>query len=341
MGGQKEGLLLFKKQTLFSFPLQPSERRCFTVRKIRCLSLGEGKPKMEITWSYTWKILRHLILPFSSRRREAWTLSKIILRENWRQGSHFLLRKSYIWAPVCIAIIALAIQVPESPKATQIKEVVVVKEVTKVEKIESTVELKEFVIPVAEELGYSPEDCPIPWNIFSATDAARWIMEDYAQKNYMRFYTFRHIPTGSPLKNGIVRTKFGVSVNAAMGGLSYKGPHTGVDFPAELGTEVIATADGRVKIAKNLGEWGNLVVISHGEIDGELITTYYAHLQDLKVYVGQDVRRGDIIGKVGVTGLATGPHLHYEVKIFPTKIGIPTNPEYWLPPECFPPVNQK
>jgi murein DD-endopeptidase MepM/ murein hydrolase activator NlpD len=87
--------------------------------------------------------------------------------------------------------------------------------------------------------------------------------------------------------------------------------HTGMDFRAETGDPVRATADGNVTIAGWQGGYGKMVEIDHG--NG--LATRYAHLSDIGVKVGQRVRAGFIVGKVGSTGRSTGPHLHYETRI--------------------------
>ena len=86
--------------------------------------------------------------------------------------------------------------------------------------------------------------------------------------------------------------------------------HTGIDIRANLGTPILATADGSIAKAAMQGNWGNLIVITH--TDG--YETWYAHLKGFNVNEKQEVKKGDIIGYVGNTGLSTGPHLHYEVK---------------------------
>ncbi|WP_299606906.1 peptidoglycan DD-metalloendopeptidase family protein [uncultured Aquimarina sp.] len=86
--------------------------------------------------------------------------------------------------------------------------------------------------------------------------------------------------------------------------------HKGIDIRAKIGTPIVATANGTVKVAKKEENWGNLIVISHS--DG--FETWYAHLDSFDVKENQQVRVGDIIGKSGNTGLSTGPHLHYEVR---------------------------
>lgn len=88
--------------------------------------------------------------------------------------------------------------------------------------------------------------------------------------------------------------------------------HTGLDFPAPYGRTVYAARAGRVHGAGwNPGGYGTLVVIGHGHG----VQTYYAHLGRVYVRVGQRVRTGTAIGAVGATGQATGPHLHFEVRL--------------------------
>ena len=95
-------------------------------------------------------------------------------------------------------------------------------------------------------------------------------------------------------------------------------PHTGIDYAAAYGTPVRATADGSVSFAAVRGGYGNLVEVQHP--NG--YATRYAHLSRLAVREHQPVRQGDVVGWVGATGLATGPHLHYEVR----RKGQPVDP---------------
>lgn len=85
--------------------------------------------------------------------------------------------------------------------------------------------------------------------------------------------------------------------------------HPGLDISADRGTPIYATAAGRVEVAAPSGDYGNLVVIDHGFG----LVTRYGHLSKFGVWHGREVKRGDIVGYVGATGRATGPHLHYEV----------------------------
>lgn len=87
--------------------------------------------------------------------------------------------------------------------------------------------------------------------------------------------------------------------------------HTGVDFRAETGSPILATAPGKVIAAEYNGGYGNMVEVEHA--NG--LTTRYAHMSAISVSVGQTVRTGSVLGKVGSTGRSTGPHLHYETRI--------------------------
>jgi murein DD-endopeptidase MepM/ murein hydrolase activator NlpD len=90
------------------------------------------------------------------------------------------------------------------------------------------------------------------------------------------------------------------------------GFHAGIDLLASVGTPVVAAAPGRVTWAGwKVGGWGKLVVVRHA--DG--VQTLYAHLESISVRVGWVVSGGTILGRVGATGNATGPHLHFEVHV--------------------------
>jgi murein DD-endopeptidase MepM/ murein hydrolase activator NlpD len=97
-----------------------------------------------------------------------------------------------------------------------------------------------------------------------------------------------------------------------------KRPHRGTDYAAPRGTPVYAAGDGRVVEAGYTRANGNYVFIQHGEI----YKTHYLHLNKRRVKKGERVQQGDVIGTVGSTGAATGPHLHYEFLVS----GVHRNP---------------
>lgn len=86
--------------------------------------------------------------------------------------------------------------------------------------------------------------------------------------------------------------------------------HPGIDIAINMGTPVVATADGQIVQSGPAGGYGNLVQIDHG--NG--ISTLYGHNSQLAVSVGQTVEKGQIIAYAGNTGKSTGPHVHYEVR---------------------------
>jgi murein DD-endopeptidase MepM/ murein hydrolase activator NlpD len=99
--------------------------------------------------------------------------------------------------------------------------------------------------------------------------------------------------------------------------------HNGVDISAPKGTEITATGDGVVVDAgRHESGYGNEIVIDHGRG----IETKYGHLSEVYVVAGQEVKAGEVIGAVGMTGKATGPHLHYEVRVGQA----PVNPAKFL-----------
>jgi len=98
--------------------------------------------------------------------------------------------------------------------------------------------------------------------------------------------------------------------------------HTGIDIAAPRGTPVKAADGGQVIQASYNSGYGNCILIYHG---GGM-ATWYAHLQGFNCSVGQNVSKGQVIGFIGSTGLVTGPHLHFEVRIN----GVPQNPMQYL-----------
>ncbi len=116
-----------------------------------------------------------------------------------------------------------------------------------------------------------------------------------------------HTPSIAPVK-GRISSGFGNRPHPILRVTRF---HDGVDIAASRGTPIVATADGVVTKAGWVGSYGNAVEISHGYG----ISTFYAHNSRNAVKVGATVKKGQVIAYVGSTGLSTGPHVHYEVRV--------------------------
>lgn len=119
--------------------------------------------------------------------------------------------------------------------------------------------------------------------------------------------------------SGMESSGFGYRIHPIDGELSF---HYGTDFAANSGDDVTAFADGYVYAAGTSEGYGNYLILTH---EGGF-STIYAHLSSINVYEGEMVSRGQLIGAVGQTGKATGPHLHFELLCS----DIYLNPEYYL-----------
>src|SRR5450830_365588 len=107
---------------------------------------------------------------------------------------------------------------------------------------------------------------------------------------------------------GILTSGFGSRMHPILG---YVRPHTGIDLAAPRGTPIVAADGGQVLQASYEGGYGNSILIYHGGS----FATFYGHMSGFAVSQGQMVKRGQVIGYVGSTGLSTGPHCHFEVRI--------------------------
>lgn len=116
------------------------------------------------------------------------------------------------------------------------------------------------------------------------------------------------VPRGFPLRSGVLTSTFGMRAHPILGVVR---GHGGVDLAAPAGAPVFATGPGKVVSAGWAGGYGLLVTIDHGS--GK--QSRYGHLSAASVAVGQLIPAGTVVGFVGSTGLATGPHLHYEIRI--------------------------
>ena len=116
------------------------------------------------------------------------------------------------------------------------------------------------------------------------------------------------VPTQPPVAGGVLGSSFGWRIDPLNGRSAL---HTGLDFPSEPGTPILAAAGGVVVIQEYHPAYGNMVEIDHGN---DLITRY-AHASKVMVKKGDLIKRGQKIAEVGTTGRSTGPHLHFEVLV--------------------------
>ena len=117
------------------------------------------------------------------------------------------------------------------------------------------------------------------------------------------------VPSEKPVKTAAFTSGYGVRSDPFKGSSAM---HAGIDLSGPSGTPIYATADGVVGTAGwHTGGYGNLIKIDHGRG----IETRYAHLSSVGVRAGQQIKRGQLIGRMGSTGRSTGSHLHYEVRI--------------------------
>jgi len=129
------------------------------------------------------------------------------------------------------------------------------------------------------------------------------------------------LPSMAPVVDGWYSSNFGYRIDPFNGQQSF---HDGIDFPAEVGTPIVAAASGKVIAAEWHVQYGKMVEIDHG--NG--LVSRYAHAATLLVKDGDLVVRGQRVATVGTTGRSTGPHLHYEVRLN----GVPQNPARFLLP---------
>jgi murein DD-endopeptidase MepM/ murein hydrolase activator NlpD len=130
-----------------------------------------------------------------------------------------------------------------------------------------------------------------------------------------------HTPSISPVPGGFVTSGFGRRTDPFTGSNSF---HSGLDICAPKGTPIVATADGIVTSSARRVGYGKTVCIDHGRG----LSTWYAHVGELKVCRGQRVKRGQVIGSVGSSGRSTAPHVHYEVR----KNSVAVNPSNFILP---------
>lgn len=136
-----------------------------------------------------------------------------------------------------------------------------------------------------------------------------------------RLYFLHSMPNGVPIHAVKITDRFGPRIHPVK---KVRVMHHGIDFKADRGTPVYATADGIVEFAgfhKSSG-FGNLIILQHNFG----FKTYFAHLDAVKIKTGDFISKGQLIGLSGNTGLSTGPHLHYEIRHLFTTL----NPEPFI-----------
>jgi murein DD-endopeptidase MepM/ murein hydrolase activator NlpD len=130
---------------------------------------------------------------------------------------------------------------------------------------------------------------------------------------------FSHLPAIKPMDGFYSPNSFGMRLHPI---LNFVRKHDGVDIINEVGTPVYASAEGTIDFTGRKGDYGLTVEINHGYS----LKSLYGHLSKVLVHEGQKVKRGDLIAHSGNTGLSSGPHLHYEVRVN----GVAQNPTYYF-----------
>ena len=130
---------------------------------------------------------------------------------------------------------------------------------------------------------------------------------------------FSHLPAIKPMDGFYSPNSFGMRLHPI---LNFVRKHDGVDIINEVGTPVYASAEGTIDFTGRKGDYGLTVEINHGYS----LKSLYGHLSKILVHEGQKVKRGDLIAHSGNTGLSSGPHLHYEVRVN----GVAQNPTYYF-----------
>lgn len=159
------------------------------------------------------------------------------------------------------------------------------------------------------------------WDLVKLTEQARQqehSFQELGEAMKERRARWASTPSIWPVR-GMVSSEFGMRISPLTGGLA---PHHGIDIVTRRGTQVMSPAGGVVLYVGSDSGLGKAVKINHGYG----IRTLYGHLSKTAVKIGQRVRRGEVIGFVGSTGLSTGPHLHYEVYAN----NIPVNPRQYI-----------
>jgi murein DD-endopeptidase MepM/ murein hydrolase activator NlpD len=173
----------------------------------------------------------------------------------------------------------------------------------KIDEVISLLEVKGIHLIKPSKSEAETQSDPTPFELTS---------NDHAQVNFLnKIQYFKsaliHTPIGYPI-DGTVISNYGKRANPFHGQNSEF--HGGLDISARHGAPVKTTAKGKVIFAGTQSGYGKLVIIDHDD----QFQTFYAHLSEIMVKKGQKVDTNEVVGKVGATGRATGPHLHYEIR---------------------------
>ena len=187
-------------------------------------------------------------------------------------------------------------------------------------------------LQMSEAPGVGGAQSPLPGKSLSVTDfqdvlskLARQVDERSDQLGVLEALLVqtsasrKFLPSLPPIVDGWFSSNFGYRIDPFTGMKSF---HEGIDFPAEVGTTIVAAASGKVVYAGYHAEYGKIIEVDHG--NG--LVSRYAHASQIFVNEGDLVVRGQRLGSVGSTGRSTGPHLHFEVRLN----GVPQNPARFL-----------
>lgn len=147
-----------------------------------------------------------------------------------------------------------------------------------------------------------------PSALLSYLDEREEFILAFAAKANQGRNLFESLPVNYPVNasESIISRRFGTGRDPFTGKDKM---HYGVDFAAEIGTPVVASAAGTVTLVENDPIWGRRIAITHTQS----YRTVYAHLGTVRVTQGRSVKRGEVIGTIGLSGLTTGPHVHFEL----------------------------
>ena len=178
-------------------------------------------------------------------------------------------------------------------------------------------ELEEIEIGMQELYTTNKDELATVVEIDSAIDVAELKVDDIVkEQEKIKSATIDGVYFSTKPVSGIITSRYGDQEDIR------SHAHSGLDIAAPAGTNIVAAADGKVTFSGTMGGYGNLIIITHE--NG--IQSYYGHCSKLYASVGDEVKAGDLIAAVGMTGQATGYHLHFEIR----KNGSTINPQKYI-----------